>query len=82
MMRYINFLKEMKIYIQAKPGAKEEKVEPLGEGHLKVSVKEPPVGGAANRAIARAIAHYFNISPSSVRLVSGFSSRQKVFEVV
>ena len=30
----------MKVYIQARPSAKEEKVEPLGEGHFKVSVKD------------------------------------------
>lgn len=72
----------MKIYIQARPSAKEEKVEPIREGHFKVSVKEPPVGGAANKAIAKAIANYFNVAPSGVRLVSGFRTRQKVFEVL
>lgn len=72
----------MKIFVSAKPNAKEGSVEKIDSSHFKVSVKEPPRQGAANRAIARALAEYFGVAPSRVRLVSGFASRQKVFEVL
>ena len=71
----------MKIFVKAKPNAKEEKVEKVNETHYIVSVKEPPVKGKANAAIARALADYFKIAPSRVRLISGFASKEKLFEV-
>ena len=70
-----------KIFVKAKPGAKEEKIEKIDEINFVIWVKAPPKGGKANRAIAKAIATYFNVAPSCVNLVSGFSSRQKVFEI-
>jgi len=72
----------MKIFVQAKPNAKEECVEKIDSTHFMVSVKEPPRQGGANRAIARALAEHFKVAPPQVRLVSGFVSRQKVFEIV
>ncbi|MFY9457513.1 MAG: DUF167 domain-containing protein [Candidatus Spechtbacterales bacterium] len=71
----------MKIFVTAKPDSKEEGVEQIDSTHFKVSVKAPPRQGLANYAIARALGDYFNIAPSRVRLVSGFSSRQKVFDL-
>ena len=71
----------MKIFVKAKPNAREEKVEKVDETHFVVSVKEPPVQGKANAAIIKALAKYFDVAPSSVRLVSGFAFREKVFEI-
>jgi len=48
---------------------------------LTVSVKEPPTQGQANIAIMKALAKFFGVSSFQVRLVSGFSSKQKVFEI-
>jgi uncharacterized protein (TIGR00251 family) len=72
----------MKITVKAKPASKEEKVEKITEFEFVVSVKEPPVQGRANMAIIKALAQYFCVSPSQVRLVFGFTSRQKVFEIL
>jgi len=44
-------------------------------------VKAPAKEGRANWAVARALAEYFKIAPSRVELVSGFSSKEKVFEI-
>ncbi|MFA6338850.1 MAG: DUF167 domain-containing protein [Candidatus Paceibacterota bacterium] len=84
----------MKIIVKAKTNSKEEKVERISQPSLgfedtkselvvyKVKVKEPPVDGKANTAIIKALAKYFDIAPSRVSLVSGQSSKQKVFEIV
>lgn len=71
----------MKIFVKAKPNAKEEKVEKISETHFVVSVKEPPIQGKANEAIVKALAGYFGVSSFRVRLIAGFSSKQKIFEI-
>jgi uncharacterized protein (TIGR00251 family) len=84
----------MKIIVKVKTNAKEEKVERVSQATLalfglqkdmeiyKVSVKEPPVDGKANTAIIKALAKYFETSPSCVTLISGQTSKQKVFEII
>ncbi len=71
----------MKINVKAKPRAYEEKVEKIEENSYEVWVKEPPAQGLANMAIKNALADYFGISHSKVRLISGFSARNKIFEI-
>lgn len=51
----------MKIFVQAKPGSREEKVEQTDGTHFTVSVKEPPVQGKANRAIVDALAKHLGV---------------------
>ncbi|OGF20459.1 hypothetical protein A2316_03535 [Candidatus Falkowbacteria bacterium RIFOXYB2_FULL_38_15] len=72
----------MKIFVQAKPSAREEKIEKMDESHYTVSVKEPPIKGLANEAIIKAVAGFFNVPRASVRIVSGYTSRQKVIEII
>ncbi|MBI2098495.1 MAG: DUF167 domain-containing protein [Candidatus Wildermuthbacteria bacterium] len=71
----------MKISVKVKPGAREEYIKEIGEGNFEVAVKEPPVQGKANRAVARALAEYFHVSQSQVSIVSGYTSRNKVVEI-
>lgn len=71
----------MKIKVKARPNAFEKKVEKLADGSLVISVKEPPIKGQANRAIIRALADYFRVDQSRIRLVSGYSSAEKLFEI-
>lgn len=72
----------MKIFVKAKPGAREELVERVDENNFIVSVTAPPVKGLANQAIVKVVAEYFKIAPSRVRIVAGFTSRQKVLEII
>jgi len=71
----------MKIFVKAKPGAREEKVERIDDDNFVVSVKEPPEKGKANHAIINALAVYFKTGSASVRIVSGYSSRLKIIEI-
>lgn len=85
----------MKIFVKAKPNSKEEKIiPPLSTLQLNsnendsgnkewftVWVKEVPMQGRANVAIAKVLAQYFKVSNSQVKLISGFSSKQKIFEI-
>ena len=56
-------------------------MEKVSEANLIVAVREPPVKGRANAAIQKALAEYFKVSASQVVLVSGFSSKNKIFEI-
>ncbi|OGF66491.1 hypothetical protein A3I27_00665 [Candidatus Giovannonibacteria bacterium RIFCSPLOWO2_02_FULL_43_11b] len=75
----------MKIFVKAKPNSPPSlKLRRTSESKTiyLVSVKEAPKDGRANIAIQEALAEHFGVAPSRVRLVSGFSSRNKVFEVL
>ena len=72
----------MKISVRVKPGAREEKVEEIGEGQFAVWVREPPIEGRANRAVMDALARHWGVASSRVFIVSGHASRQKVVEIV
>ncbi len=71
----------MKIFVKVKPGSREESVGKIDESHFNVSVKEPPRQGKANAAIVRALAEHFRVPRSSVSIVSGHTSRDKVVEI-
>jgi uncharacterized protein (TIGR00251 family) len=84
----------VKIIIHAKTRAKEEKVLRITQDQLdlqtgqnnkmpeyKVWVKAPAVDGKANEAIIKALAEYFEITQSQVKLISGKISKKKVFEI-
>jgi uncharacterized protein YggU (UPF0235/DUF167 family) len=49
---------------------------------LHVWVRARAADGAANRAVARAVARAFGVRPSAVTLVTGERGREKVVEVV
>ena len=70
-----------KIFVKAKPGAREAGVERLDATHFNVAVKEPPIQGKANAAILRALVEYFQVGAGCVRIVSGHTSRQKIVEI-
>lgn len=72
----------MRIFIKAKPGAREEKVEKVDEVNFVVSVKEPPIKGRANMAIIKALAEYFKVAVGRVKIVSGWTSKQKTIEII
>ncbi len=71
----------MKIFVSVKPKAHKEKVEKLDETHYKVWVTEPPVDGKANKAVVGALAEHFGVPKINIVLVSGITSKEKVFDV-
>ncbi|HEY1576884.1 MAG TPA: DUF167 domain-containing protein [Terracidiphilus sp.] len=70
--------------VRALPGAK-KKTAILGvycegeKARLKIAVQAPPIEGRANEALIAFVAETFGIPKKSVELVSGESSRSKVF---
>ena len=50
-------------------------------GAIVIRVTAPPVDGRANEALCRLIAKAAGVAPSSVQIVRGHSSRDKVVRV-
>ncbi len=71
----------MNIFVKVKPGAKEASFERIDQSHYHLQVKEPPRMGLANEAVLRALAENLNISRSRLKIVSGYTSRQKIIEI-
>ncbi len=71
----------MKISIKAKPNSREEKVERISDNNYIVAVCELPVKGRANLAVIKALAKHFKVNPYEVKIVSGFSSGNKIIEI-
>ena len=71
---------DMKIQVKVTPNSKTEEVKQEGD-ILLVRVKEPPKEGRANAAVVKAVAKHFGVPASSVKIVSGYTSRQKVLEI-
>ncbi|MDP2641201.1 MAG: DUF167 domain-containing protein [Candidatus Yanofskybacteria bacterium] len=71
----------MKIIVRVKPGARADSVEKIAENEYRVSTKEPPIQGRANRGVIAILASHFSVAPSRVSIVSGFTSRKKSIEI-
>jgi len=71
----------MKIFIKAKPGSKSAKISKIDETHYEVCVKEPAAEGKANEAVIKAVAKYFGVVKPRVKILSGKTSKQKLFEI-
>ena len=70
------------IEIQAKPGAKRTAIEVTPEGVLKITLRERPVEGAANRGVIELLSDRLGLAPRQISLVSGDKSRQKRFQLL
>jgi uncharacterized protein (TIGR00251 family) len=69
--------------VRAQPGAKKTAITGIyGEGdtaQLKVAVQAPPIEGRANEALIAWLSEFFSLSRMNVVLMSGETSRSKVF---
>lgn len=71
----------IRVNVRVQPRASNPGVGGLHGDALKVRVGAAPVDGAANDAVVEVLAEAFGVSRRAVRLVSGGSSRAKVFDI-
>jgi len=69
----------IKVYLQPR-SSKNEIVGPYRDG-IKVRVTAAPVEGRANEALLRFLAKEFGVTPSSIEIVKGHRSREKIIRV-
>jgi len=69
--------------VRVQPGAKRTAISGIyGEGptaQLKIAVHAPPLEGRANAALVSFLAEMFGLAKNAIELLSGESSRSKVF---
>jgi uncharacterized protein (TIGR00251 family) len=76
------YLLRMRIQIKVKPNAYEEKVEKIDDTHFTVAVREPAQNGLANKGVVKVLAAYFKVAPSTVVVKKGFTSKNKIIEIL
>ena len=71
----------MELRVRVTARASRDELAGLRDGVLHVRVSAPPVDGKANQAVTRLIAKALGVGRTSVRVVRGERSRDKVVEV-
>ena len=71
----------MYIKVRAKTYAKEEKIEVIGVDTLRISVKEKPENGEANKRILELVRAYVGPKARGIRIEKGHHAPQKVIFV-
>jgi uncharacterized protein len=71
----------VRLRVRVKPGARQDSVSREPDGSLLVSVHERAHEGRANEAVVAAVAKHFHVPKTSVTIVSGHKSRNKVLDL-
>ena len=72
----------MKLSVRVTPRASRDAVEEMDmDGTLHVRVTAAPADGQANEAVRRLLAKRLTLAPRDVVLISGATSRMKIFEL-
>lgn len=62
------------------PRARQNQITVDADGTLRVHTTAAPTDGAANDAVIKMLAKHFGVSKTSIRIVRGETSRNKVIE--
>jgi uncharacterized protein len=68
----------MKIRIKVKPNSKEQVIEKISENFYKINLKSAPTENKANIELIKLLKNYFK---KSIKIKSGFNSRNKIIEI-
>jgi hypothetical protein len=72
----------MKLFIQVKTKARQEKVERIDDTHYRVSTSKIPEKGKANEDIIKLLAKHFSIHKSLLTIISGKTSKVKIVHML
>lgn len=61
--------------------SRNEIIEVLSDGTVKVHITAPPVEGKANRALIKFLAEVLEVAPSRIEVVAGAGGRDKLISV-
>lgn len=72
----------MRIKIRVIPrSSKNEVVETMSDGIMKVKLTAPPIDGKANESLIEVLSDHFGIAKSLIRIVKGEKGRMKEVEI-
>jgi len=72
---------QVRVNVKVVPNSKKAKVEQTEGGVLRVNVDAPAKEGKANKRLVEILAKYFSKPKSSIRIVKGRTSKNKVVEI-
>ena len=70
-----------KINLRVIPRARQNKIDVDENGTYRVHITAAPVDGAANVAVIKMMAEYFDVPKSQIKIVRGETSRDKIIEI-
>lgn len=71
----------MKILVKVKTGSAKDEVQKLEDGSFLVYIKIQPEKGKANKTLICALGKHFDIPQSSIQIISGHTSKNKIIDV-
>lgn len=71
----------MRINVRVIPRAKINRVEVQPDGIVRVHTTTAPTDGKATADVIKMLAEHYNVPKTSIKLVRGTTSRDKVFEL-
>ena len=71
----------MRINVRVIPRAKLNQVEVQPDGTVRVHTTTAPTDGKATNDVIKMLAEHYGVPKTSIKLVRGATSRDKVFEV-
>ncbi len=63
------------------PKARQNDVSLDADGTIRIHTTAAPTDGAANDAVIKMLAKHFDVPKSSIRIIRGATSRNKVIEI-
>ncbi len=72
----------MKIFVKAHPKSRHPRVVKKDETHYEIWVSEAPEDGRANRAVLDALSEKLGIRKSSLSVIYGQTSKNKIVEII
>lgn len=70
-----------RINLRVIPRARQNKIDVDESGLYRVHITAAPVDGAANAAVIKLLAEYFDLPKSQIKIVRGDAARDKVIEI-
>lgn len=70
-----------KLTLTIKPGSSQEKINKNDDGSLIVYLRAKPHDGEANAALIKLLSKHYHVGKTSITIVSGAKSRNKVVEI-
>ena len=72
---------KLRINVKVKTNSRSNNVLMLGNNLFEVRVTTPPEKGKANKKVIELLADYLKVPKTSISIIRGHSSKQKVFEI-
>jgi uncharacterized protein (TIGR00251 family) len=71
----------MEITVSIVPNSKKPEIVKVSENNYKIRVDAPASKNKANKRLVELLSEYFKVSKSSISIIKGLKSRNKIVEI-